>query len=737
MIHSFLAEARNRVRARGFFRLLRDAGGAIDLASIMVGVLVIGIIGGVISATVFAVIPWSQDQAAKTALGSVRTSEGVAKVKESAYLDYENLVGLKYIEESSEVRVGTDAPGSCYVGVSRSSTGKVFYATDKSPDVRPYTTTVNTDSCTSITDLVNSLPPDANAAPGAEPALPVPTTGLSINTVSQSGSYSNNGNYLGRNLRLSFNGTWDMNQIPYITEPASVTQYAGQRYPYTEGITDLHAWIGGVETPISLDAVDSYIAWDPNGEYYFEFETKDLIIGDNMNATIREFLNTGAISFRIEGSTSVNNLIMDTSLNIGTTSNPPSGDGTFAAGDTLVQAPVMEDVTAYYHYLWTSSVYFSAQGTPNPTFSFTDTAPAGVSIFNDYGYGGVSGLGGSQAPLSFDVTATNSAGSDTARVNIAPLGATRIAGDPLNTNTDGADGSRTTSLLRANTKSVVGADGTVYVLDIGGSGTGSALKMIDPVTHELSTILPVVPSNSWAIALNGTTIYIATKTSVFRTTTSGGALQLVAGGDLITTEPSEYVNGTGSAARFQDISDMEFSTSAGVLYVADQFSVRQVTLDGEVTTVAGSDTATHFGGRLGISVAPDGVIYVADGNANLIRKITAAGAVIRVAGYGEAGPYDGSGVFAWFSMPVDVAYTLKNGVPSLLVIDSGSNKLRKITDLDGARNVSTINYSGGYYAETQALYNLIVQNPTSIVTGPNGAVYLGDSKMIRIIFGIN
>jgi hypothetical protein len=51
--------------------------GAIDLASIMVGVLVIGIIGGVIAAMVFAVIPWSQDSAAKQTLSAVRDAESV------------------------------------------------------------------------------------------------------------------------------------------------------------------------------------------------------------------------------------------------------------------------------------------------------------------------------------------------------------------------------------------------------------------------------------------------------------------------------------------------------------------------------------------------------------------------------------------------------------------------------------------------------------------------------------
>lgn len=49
--------------------------GAIDLASIMVGIIVIGLIGGIIAATVFAIIPWSQDNAAKQQLDSIATAQ--------------------------------------------------------------------------------------------------------------------------------------------------------------------------------------------------------------------------------------------------------------------------------------------------------------------------------------------------------------------------------------------------------------------------------------------------------------------------------------------------------------------------------------------------------------------------------------------------------------------------------------------------------------------------------------
>ena len=140
---------------------LRNTTGAIDLASIMVGVLVIGVIGGVIAATVFSVIPWSQNEAAKSALGSVRTAESVAfaGIKDDAvkgFQTFPELVGSKLIQPSTTVGVATSVPRDCYIAIARSSTGDLFYSTNTGPAVSPYvigsTTTPSCDVTTKGTD---------------------------------------------------------------------------------------------------------------------------------------------------------------------------------------------------------------------------------------------------------------------------------------------------------------------------------------------------------------------------------------------------------------------------------------------------------------------------------------------------------------------------------------------------------------------------------------------------------
>jgi type II secretory pathway pseudopilin PulG len=72
---SILATAKNKAASANVKDAFKNEAGAIDLASIMVGIIVIGLIGGVIAATVFAVIPWAQDNAAKQQLDSVAAAQ--------------------------------------------------------------------------------------------------------------------------------------------------------------------------------------------------------------------------------------------------------------------------------------------------------------------------------------------------------------------------------------------------------------------------------------------------------------------------------------------------------------------------------------------------------------------------------------------------------------------------------------------------------------------------------------
>jgi hypothetical protein len=152
-----------RSRPKNLRAILRgNAAGAIDLASVMVGVLVLGIIGGTISATVFAVIPWSQDEAAKSTLSSVRIAESTYLVNSptGSYADLATLQGPSSFSASgsgsprqpaaSVTAAGAPllqtgvlpltviADNQGWAAASTSASGAIFYATS-------INTTVSTD----------------------------------------------------------------------------------------------------------------------------------------------------------------------------------------------------------------------------------------------------------------------------------------------------------------------------------------------------------------------------------------------------------------------------------------------------------------------------------------------------------------------------------------------------------------------------------------------------------------
>lgn len=120
-----------------FAALRSSEAGAFDLPSILVGVVVVGILTAGVLASIFGVIPFAQDHGAKQDLGAIRTAQGVAKVNTGRFTDSAGLAGAQLITSPKAPAVGADAAGSCYVGISRSGSGTLFYSTDRTPEPKP------------------------------------------------------------------------------------------------------------------------------------------------------------------------------------------------------------------------------------------------------------------------------------------------------------------------------------------------------------------------------------------------------------------------------------------------------------------------------------------------------------------------------------------------------------------------------------------------------------------------
>jgi sugar lactone lactonase YvrE len=191
-------------------------------------------------------------------------------------------------------------------------------------------------------------------------------------------------------------------------------------------------------------------------------------------------------------------------------------------------------------------------------------------------------------------------------------------------------------------------------------------------------------------------------------------------------------DGSGPSAQFRNPQALAFAGAN--LFVADtgNGTIRQMTLSGAVTTLAGSPSvgATDGAGSNGrfsaagaATVDSSGNIYVADTENSTIRKITPAGAVITLAGLaGRNGSADGTGSTARFSSPQGVAV---DAAGNIYVADTANHTIRKVTaagvvtTLAGLPGTSGVLDGGG---STARFYE-----PEGLACDSSGNLYVADT----------
>lgn len=165
--------------------LFKNEDGAIDLGSIMVGIIVIGLIGGVIAATVFAVIPWAQDAAAKHQLEAIHTAENAyfgfsatslsslpTGAKPNSFVNSSGLAESSLLIETPKKYCAATTDGKGYDAYSLSATGKVWASSDKkeAPHVVSYTA-IDASLCPELKTAAQTVDPDTT---GGAPVVAVP-----------------------------------------------------------------------------------------------------------------------------------------------------------------------------------------------------------------------------------------------------------------------------------------------------------------------------------------------------------------------------------------------------------------------------------------------------------------------------------------------------------------------------------------------------------------------------------
>ena len=160
----------------------RTQSGAFDLPSVLIGVAVVAILAIGVMATIFGVIPWAQDRAAKQDLAAIHTAQGATYAHAGGFTDKAMLVNDGWLGSGTPdaLDAKADPEGKCYVAVTTSKTGHRFVISNDKPTPRELTAADTW--CSGAMILKDSSPVmvttwDTSLAPTCK-SITLPITGL-------------------------------------------------------------------------------------------------------------------------------------------------------------------------------------------------------------------------------------------------------------------------------------------------------------------------------------------------------------------------------------------------------------------------------------------------------------------------------------------------------------------------------------------------------------------------------
>ncbi len=197
-----------------------------------------------------------------------------------------------------------------------------------------------------------------------------------------------------------------------------------------------------------------------------------------------------------------------------------------------------------------------------------------------------------------------------------------------------------------------------------------------------------------------------------------------------------FSDGQGSLAMFAYPYGVTVDADNNV-YVADSYNnrIRKITADGSVSTLAGNGndgfvdgivSQAEFYVPIGIAVDPQGNVYVGDEGNSSIRKITPDGQVTTLAGNGKFSFSDGVGRNAEFNAPGALAID-ESG--NLYVADYLNNCIRMVSPFGEVQKIAgnlKKGFADGAASEAEFHY------PYGIAIDRHGVVYVGDHYNHRI-----
>ena len=277
---------------------------------------------------------------------------------------------------------------------------------------------------------------------------------------------------------------------------------------------------------------------------------------------------------------------------------------------------------------------------------------------------------------------------------------------------------------------------TTFITTVAGNGTAGFSGDGSPATKAQLNF-----PGGMAVDSSGN-MYIADSLNLRIRKVTGSTISTIAGNGVLSYSGD---GGPAGSAQLNKPQAVAVDTS-GNFYFADTLNnvVRKVTASGAISTVAGNGTA-GFGGDggaataaqlnrpQGIAVDSSGNIYVADTQNARVRKIS-GGSISTVAGSGTPG-YGGDGgaaTAAQLYVPIGLAVDASG---NLYIADFTNNRVRKVS----GGTITTVAGNGlsGYSGDGGLAASAQINGPTGVAVDSNGNLYIADlnNNVVREVTG--
>ncbi|KQO98207.1 hypothetical protein [Leifsonia sp. Leaf264] len=133
----------------------RNQRAVVDLASVMVGVIVMAVIATSVGVGLFAVIPWTHSQTAMSQLEAIRAAQRNAFIGNGSYIDKAALLSSGKLSSTVAAAVYVSPDRSCYTAVIKTPTGVAYWIDNTTSAAGAVSG--GTSSCTSLTALAATI----------------------------------------------------------------------------------------------------------------------------------------------------------------------------------------------------------------------------------------------------------------------------------------------------------------------------------------------------------------------------------------------------------------------------------------------------------------------------------------------------------------------------------------------------------------------------------------------------